>query len=234
MIHGQSLLMIETIAAGLAPLLDRVVFIGGASTCLLIDDPAAQLVRPTDDVDCVMEIASRLDYSEIESELRRLGFVHDMEPGAPICRWRYKGVKVDVMPDDPSILGFSNRWYKEGIACAQDVVLPRGRSILCFTLPYFLASKIEAFKSRGTDFRTSHDVEDIVIVMDGRIDLDEISRAPSSVAAYLRCEFNIFLEDTNFVESVHGHLPPDPSNAARANRMIAFLRDFVASRKAKN
>lgn len=29
----------------------------------------------------------------------------------PICRWTYDDEIVDIMPDDPSILGFSNRWY---------------------------------------------------------------------------------------------------------------------------
>ena len=37
------------------------------------------------------------------------------------------------------------------------------------TAPYFLATKIEAFKGRGRgDFLASHDLEDLIFVIDGR------------------------------------------------------------------
>lgn len=229
MIFGPNLEMIETVAAGLGPLLDRVAFVGGASACLYVDDPAAQLVRPTNDVDCVMELTGRSEYTAVEDQLRRLGFTHVTDPEAPICRWRYKGVLVDVMPDEPAILGFSNRWYREGIAYAKRVQLPSGIWISCFTLPYFIASKLDAFRSRGGDFRTSHDIKDIVTVLDGRLSFDDIEAAPHSVAAYLRCEFRSCLADRSFTESVHGHLTPDSSNVARAQRITDFLTRFVRS-----
>jgi len=226
MLPGKNLAMIETAAAGLEPLLDQVVFIGGASACLHIHDLAAPLLRPTEDVDCVMALASRIEYSQVEKQLRSLGFAHVMEPGHPICRWRYQGVLVDIMTDDPAILGFTNRWYNEGIANAKRIKLPSGRTILCFSLPYFIASKIEAFESRGTDYRTSHDIEDIIIVLDGQLDFYEIEEAPVAVASYLRDKFTKALANRNFTECVHGHLPPDPSNTARARRILNFLQQF--------
>jgi hypothetical protein len=228
MLPGKNLEMIETVAAGLQPLLDQVVFIGGASACLHIQDQAAQLIRPTDDVDCVMAVASRIGYSRVEKQLRSLGFAHVMEPGHPICRWRYHGVLVDVMPDDPAILGFSNQWYTEGITRAKPVKLPSGLTVLCFTLPYFLASKIEAFESRGADYRTSHDIEDVIIVLDGQLDFTEIEEAPTTVAAYLRAKFHQALANRDFAECIHGHLPPDPSNTIRAQRILAFLQQFCS------
>src|SRR4028119_950961 len=44
------------------------------------------------------------------------GLQETKEPGAPLCRWQYEGISIDVMPCDESVLGFSNRWYKPGIA----------------------------------------------------------------------------------------------------------------------
>jgi hypothetical protein len=99
-------------------------------------------------------------------------------------------------------------------------------SILSFTLPYFLASKLAAYESRGSDCRMSHDIEDIIIVLDGQINFDEIAGAPGTVIAYLKAEFQKLLSDASFVESIHGHLPPDPSNVARARRIIDFFDAF--------
>lgn len=229
MIPNKSLDMIKVVADGMGALRDKMVFIGGASTCLLIDDPAAERIRPTDDVDCIVEVASRADYSRIEDELRNLGFSHVMEPDVPICRWQYKGIFVDVMPDEQKILGFANTWYKEGIANAQRIEIPGGLHIKCFTLPYFIASKIEAFNSRGTDFRTSHDIEDIIVVLDGRLNIADIEQASQSVTVYLRNKFTSFLANQQFEEAVYGHLSPDYSARERADRILEFLKVFAQS-----
>lgn len=57
--HRANIELINTVAKRLGPLLDRVVFLGGAATGLLITDTAAPDVRPTLDVDVVVEISSR-------------------------------------------------------------------------------------------------------------------------------------------------------------------------------
>jgi len=227
--RGRNLDMLETVAEGMEDMLDQVVFIGGASACLLIDDPVAEHVRPTEDVDCLVSLDARTEFSQLEAELRRLGFRHATEPNAPICRWRYRGVQVDVMPDNAAVLGFSNAWYSEGIKHARTIELPSGRLIRCFTLPYFAASKLEAFASRGGDFRTSHDIEDIIIVLDGQRDLAALGRGPASVVSYLKGKFGEFLGDSRFSESVHGHLPPDSSGLGRGTRILDFLHHFTQS-----
>jgi len=48
----------------------------------------------------------------LEKKLEDLDFTHSMQEGVPICRWKYKSYIVDVMPDDPEILVFSNKLYK--------------------------------------------------------------------------------------------------------------------------
>ncbi len=108
--RNPSIDMIEVVAGGLKELLDEVVFVGGATASLYIEDPAAIRVRPTDDVDCIIEIVNRKEYYKLESQIRELGFSHAIGEGNPICRWKFEGVTVDIMPIDPAILGFSNIW----------------------------------------------------------------------------------------------------------------------------
>ena len=87
---SKNLDMIDLVAAGLKDLCAEVVFVGGATTALYIDDPGAAEPRPTEDVDCVIEISSRPEYhEELEPKLMKLGFKHDATPGAPVCRWKF-------------------------------------------------------------------------------------------------------------------------------------------------
>jgi len=61
-------------------------------------------------------ITSRAKYYNFSNWLRTLGLQETTELGAPLCRWQYEGLNIDVMPCDESVLEFSNRWYKPGIA----------------------------------------------------------------------------------------------------------------------
>ena len=219
--------MMEIVAGGLGDLLERVVFVGGATTLLYYEDAAASRIRPTTDVDCIVEIASRGQYNIFEDELRRLKFKNDMRQGAPLCRWIYENVTVDVMPINEQILGFSNRWYPEGMRNAITTSLPSGREISILSLPYFVATKIEAFKNRGGgDFRMSHDIEDIVMVLDSLVDFSGLHRAPVTVTQYLQEEFKIIINDDQFIESVSGYIGYLQTSTGRAMRVIEFMRDY--------
>ena len=98
-------------ARKLTPLLDQIAFVGGCVTGLLLTDPAAAPVRPTLDVDAIIAIASYAEFTQLGIRLRDLGFRHSLAEGAPICRWLNGDLILDLMPTDPSILGFSNIWY---------------------------------------------------------------------------------------------------------------------------
>jgi predicted nucleotidyltransferase len=154
-------------AAKLKPLLQEIVFVGGCTTGLLITDPAASPVRATDDVDVIVEVASYAEYTRFSKPLRTLGFSEDSSEGAPICRWLIDQMKLDVMPTDKTILGFSNRWYKPAIEAAAPIDLD-GFQLKVVTTPYFIGTKLEAFRGRGKgDFYASTDLEDIINVLDG-------------------------------------------------------------------
>lgn len=201
--------MLQTVANGLGELKNDMVFVGGAVAELYASDPAASDIRPTLDVDCVIGISTRLEFYRLEENLRARGFANDTSSGAPICRWIYKDIKVDVMPTDENILGFSNKWYVEGIENEIQKILPDGTEIFIFPPEYYVATKFEAHKGRGgNDLRQSHDFEDIIYILYNCPDLlKDISFANASVKAYLKIEFKSFLQNKGLVEGIESALP---------------------------
>jgi hypothetical protein len=131
----------------LRPLLPELVFVGGCMTGLLITDEAAAEPRGTFDVDAIAEITSYAQYAEFSDRLRSLGFNEDASEGAPLCRWIRGGTVLDVMPLDEKILGFSNRWYRAAMETSVRKRLRGDLDIRMVTAPYFVATKLEAFKT---------------------------------------------------------------------------------------
>ena len=170
--------MLQIVANGLEEIKNDLVFVGGSVAELYASDPASSDIRPTTDIDCLIELSSRKEYLKLEDKLRVKGFANDTSMGAPICRWIYKNIKVDVMPTDEKILGFSNRWYLEGIENKIGKALPDGIEIFIFPPQYYIGAKFEAHKSRGgNDLRQSHDFEDLIYIFDNCPDLlNDISK----------------------------------------------------------
>src|SRR5690554_1894789 len=90
--------MLQTVAFGLGSLKDEMVFVGGAVAELYASNPELSDIRPTLDVDCVIELRSKTAHAKFEDDLGALGFANDASKGAPICRWVYQDILVDVMP----------------------------------------------------------------------------------------------------------------------------------------
>jgi predicted nucleotidyltransferase len=164
--------LLESVAKYLGSLCEQLVFVGGCATGLLITETAAPPVRVTKDVDAIVEILTLTEYHALERQLESGGFRHDRSPDAPKCRWMVGSALLDVMPTDEAVLGFGNRWYDEAVHTAVRVTLPSGRNIRLISPPAFLGTKFEAFHGRGAgDFLASHDLEDIITVVDGRPEL---------------------------------------------------------------
>ncbi len=223
-----NLQILESVAEGFQSMLDQVFFVGGATTVLYLDVSNRIAVRSTDDVDCVVQIGTNIEYNRLERRLEKLGFTHDVRQGAPICRWLHRGIKVDIMPSHSGVLGFSNRWYEEGIREFQQVTMDSGLKIKIFSLPYFLASKMDAFWNRGDlDYYGSKDLEDIVSVLDGREDAArEILTVDESVLRYLKEQFLRLSNDENFIQSLVGHFGYHAHPEERARRMLDLLRSL--------
>lgn len=225
--NDPNVVLLELVADRLGERLrDEFVFVGGAVAGLLITDPALPAIRPTEDVDLIVYAAVLADYHRVEQALRERGFVQDMAPAAPICRWRVGAVAVDVMPTLEQILGFSNRWYPLALQTAAPATLPSGTVIRLVPAPVFLATKFEAFSGRGNnDYLFSHDLGDLISVVDGRETLlDECRASPQELRAYLSERFAQLIASPAFVESLPGHLPGDAASQERAPELEEQLR----------
>jgi len=152
-----------------------------------------------------------------------------MEEDAPLYRWTIGGIKVDVMPTDEKILGFSNKWYLPAIKNATELYLEKGLRTRIVTAPYFLATKIEAFYGRGKgDYIASHDMEDIIAIIDGRTELiDEVKGSDADLRKFLSEKFQRFLKNEVFQESLPGHLPPDQVSQERLPKIISRIKKIT-------
>ena len=217
--------LFESVVRLLTPVLEELVFVGGCTTGLFLTDPAAGGVRPTKDVDAIVDVASYGAYASLAERLRGLGLAEDTRPGAPLCRWRQHELVLDVMPTDEQVLGFSNRWYPAALATA-DRRRVAGRDVRLVTPAFFLATKLEAFRGRGAgDVSASHDLEDIVRVVDGRPQIvEEVAAAATDVRRYIADQIGALMDNPDFIDALPGFLLPDAASQARRGLLESRLR----------
>jgi hypothetical protein len=219
--------LLERGARALGPLIDQVAFVGGATVTLWITDPAAPPPRPTKDVDVVIEVTTPNAFHDFQAQLRARGFREDIDSGV-ICRWRFKtydeadDLILDAMPAAGGLLGFENPWQSAAMPHAARRMLPSGVGIRAITPPYLVATKLAAFAGRGDgDHLGSHDLEDIIMLTDGREELvDEIATATVDVRAFISEQVTALMAQPRFVDAVYGFLPGDDSSQARAGTVV--------------
>ena len=194
------------VAKSLGELNKNVVYVGGTVVGLYANDPAADDVRPTKDVDIIVEISTALELENLREQLKKIGFVQTLEDDI-ICRFRLDELKVDVMATNEISWAPSNRWFKAGFENAQTIQI-ENTQVKILSLPYFLASKFDAFHSRGSsDPFGNSDFEDIIYILDNNVELvSEIKKAPSDLKKYLKQEFNNILNNSTLQEAILGNL----------------------------
>ena len=226
---------VELIAKALGPLRERLVLVGGCAAGLLFTDPAAAPARVTYDVDLLAEVAALAGYHQLEKEFSLLGFKRDMSKDAPICRWRLGELEVDLMPTESSILGFSNRWYPLAVETARSLTLPSGIIIRLISAPAFMATKLVAFADRGNgDFLASHDLEDIINLIDGRPELiDEVAQSPTELRAYLSTQCQTLLDTSAFRDGLQGLIVPDALHGAQVEKITQRLTQLASIEESK-
>jgi len=204
--HNTNIVRIKAVSNALKELNEKIVFVGGATISLYPDRPVFE-VRPTDDVDVIIEILNYHDRVKLEEKLRAIGFTNDIESGV-ICRYKIHGIIVDIMPtNDPSI-GFTNKWYPEGFEKAVNYEIDESNIIKILSAPYFIVTKLEAHKDRGkNDGRTSQDFEDIIFVLENCSAIwEEMNNSSKTIKDYLRSEFLILLNNQNLFEWIDSHV----------------------------
>jgi len=195
--------MLEDAVRKLASFLEEIVFVGGVTLGLLITDEAAAPIRGTTDVDVIAEIVTYADYIAFSERLRQSHFTEDT---GLTCRWHNGSLTLDVLALNKEVLGFTNIWYEPALRHASSVTLRGGQAIRVITAPFFLATKMEAFRGRGRmDFQASHDLEDFVAVIEGRDTLlQEIAASPESLRAYLAEAARTLLAESRFLDVLPG------------------------------
>lgn len=218
--------VVAEIAQALGDLNQSVVFVGGAVISLYADDPAADEVRPTQDVDLTLKL---LDFNqrELDAKLAERGFHPDIQ-GHTICTYKYNDIAVDIMASTDSMRGPTNRWYSIGFDSIQKIQI-EGVLIQILSAACYLATKFEAYNHRGNgDYRTSHDFEDIIYVIDNRTTIvEEVRVADKRIRDFLKSEFKKILNTAYAEEILSAHLHPlilekrYPILLAKINDMLA-------------
>jgi len=202
----QQIAMITQVATALDDLLDEVVFVGGCVTGLLVNDAfTLEQVRFTEDVDLIVNVITHSDWRGLQNQLRKRGFKEDMTDTV-ICRMNLGNLKVDIMPIDKDILGFSNQWYKDAMKNPLIYEINPNLSVNIVSPVYYIATKIDAYLGRGKgDLLVSHDIEDLITLFDGRTEIiSEYLNASDKVKSYIAKQLNYLMLDDSFEYVIQG------------------------------
>jgi predicted nucleotidyltransferase len=223
--------LLIAMAQAMGPLCEQVVFVGGCATGLLVDDVGLMDVRPTEDVDAIVEVASLAAYHRLAEQLMQRGFKQTMADNTPPFRWFWNRMQLDLVPLDEKVLGFANAWYRAGFEAALSVELADGLQLRHLSAPHFLATKFEAFKDRGqNDVYLSHDLEDIMTVMEGRSSVaQEMAAAHAAVRKHVGQSVAALLDMPTFHNALPGLLSdPEREQIIKARLMqIAQLKQHM-------
>lgn len=190
---------------------EQIVFVGGCTTCLFVDEASQEDIRSTEDVDLIISVLSHREYISFQNELKQCGFkelgLEDEE--GPICRMKLGETVIDLMPTEASVLGFQNKWYPKAFESAEDYRL--NEDVIKLIHPvYFLATKFEAYNNRGKgDILESKDIEDIFIVVNGRSQLYgevyNFKYENQSVVKFIQEQFRLLRQHYNYLYKIDGY-----------------------------
>ncbi|GAB5472406.1 MAG: hypothetical protein Mars2KO_05050 [Maribacter sp.] len=202
----------KKVAKALGDLNDKVVYVGGAMVSLYINDTAAEDIRPTKDLDLTFQIASFAELEELRVQLIEKGFTQNAEDTVN-CRFRYEDLKVDIMSTQSVGWAPSNPWFAKGFEKAIIKTLDEV-TIKVLPLPYFLATKMEAFFDRGiNDVYASHDLEDMAYLFNYTTDIDEqILASEKEVKLFLIEKLNAFKKKSSILTAIRGSLYYDQAD----------------------
>ena len=140
-----------------------------------------------------------------------------------MCRWRKGELILDVM-STTDVLGHSvNRWYAKAVKASLLRRLPGGEVINVISAPFFIATKLESFNSRGNGSYLHHDMEDILNVIDGREELlAELDPVSAELQNFIRGEIHGSLADQTFIDQLEWIFPD-----GRSEIVIRRLRSIA-------
>ena len=223
---------VETAILKLDPMLKDLpftfAFLGGSVLSLLVTDPAADAIRVTKDVDVLMGIRTRREYHRLDRMLEQIGFKHDLREDAPICRWIYEDLTIDVLPIREEVLGWNSKWFERALDEARTIKC-NGRPVRIISAPYFVALKLEAFEDRGKrDFFMSTDFEDVICLFNGRAGIVEEIAACETLRSGLAVKFAEYLACRDLEDAVEGFVQTEDNPSLRKDTILSRFRRVAA------
>jgi hypothetical protein len=222
--------LLETAAATLGRLRERVVFLGGATISLWTTDPAARTPRVTYDVDVVAEVVTLAGYERSKVSFEKRGSQ----------KIRTAASSVDGSTKRPSSLWMLFLQSHVSPASAADgcVRRPRPQSSIGFLLGPLFASFLPCIYWRRSlrrlriggndDCIASRDFEDVILLIDSREQLlEEQRRSPDDVQAYIRPELNRLMRLPTFEYGVERALTGPAARGRVQQVTIPRLRQLV-------
>ena len=215
---------IAAVARALGEDRKRVVFVGGTVTALYSLAHGVD-VRPTVDVDAVIDVVTTADYYAFVEGLRGRGFQECTDEGAPLCRRVCGDIRVDIVATADTGIGPTNRWYRDGVAAAESYPVAADLEVRAITPLYFVATKLEAFAGRGRgDYQASHDLEDLLAVLAGVDTLrSQVETDDSAAGLAVRRSLAELARKDAFIDAVPGHFEGDLRGQERADVVLAWL-----------
>ncbi|MFN2424475.1 MAG: nucleotidyl transferase AbiEii/AbiGii toxin family protein [Cryomorphaceae bacterium] len=205
---------VEKVALALEELNDRVIYVGGAVVSLYVNDEGAEQPRPTKDIDISVQIST---YSQMEVLREKLAAkkIYPAPFAKVLYRYSYEDILIDFIPFEETPLGPTNSWLKPGFKKAYPIKIGN-TEIKILPVSLFLATKWEAFKSRGNDPRTSHDFEDIIYIIDNNIEVvQDIKEAEEDVQIFLKEMSVEILNHSSRNEIIECHVNPFTTEVRR-------------------
>lgn len=200
---------IEVVAAALENVRTRFVFAGAGILPLLIEPQFVPDLRPTHDVDAVVQVLHLGEWMRLRTALIACGFRERAMPSQnrQILFW-LNNLPVDFIPPRLQEFGTQNRWLDLGFEFAEESQLPSGRVIERLPANAFLAAKVAAFLSRGRrDVFRSDDLDDIVSLLVGRPTLpEELSFGHPEIRAYVHEHLEGFRRDREVWDVLPGYV----------------------------
>lgn len=202
-----NLKVVEKVALSLEELNKDVIYVGGAVVSLYVTDEGAELPRPTKDIDISVQINTYSQMDELREKLASKK-IYPVPSEKVMYRYSHEDILIDFIPFEETPLGPTNRWLKPGFKKAYPVQVGNVE-IKILPVSLFLATKWEAFKSRGNDPRTSHDFEDIIYIIDNNIKVvEDITKADEDVQSFLKEMSNEILNHSSRNEIIECHINP--------------------------
>lgn len=117
-------------------------------------------------------------------------------------------------------------WFHEAVQDAQHVRLGESLEVPVVRWPYFLATKLTAFRDRGaSDPFLSKDLDDIVTLLNGTTDIESpLSKASEILRKFLAQEIAAHLRNPDFSDAVAGFFRTDIIAQERATMVLARMK----------